>query len=563
MKNFAHLRGSSNLLLRSAVPLAVVAIALASVLWLSSPWREILLVPSLILLAIAVWDFFQHRHTLRRNFPLVARVRWLMEDLRPYIRSYLVESDLEGRPFNHDERALIFARAKGQLDSHPFGTELDVYSQEYEWLGHSIQPKPDAPEEWRVPVGNGQCSKPYSASLLNISAMSFGSLSANAIMALNKGAAAGNFYHDTGEGGVSRYHLAHGADLVWELGSGYFGCRTDDGFFDPERFAETAQLDQVKMIEIKLSQGAKPGHGGVLPGPKVSEEIAAARGIASGVDCISPAAHSAFSTPIGMLEWAADLRERSDGKPVGIKLCVGQPHELFAIMKAMLETGIRLDFITVDGAEGGTGASPVEFSNRIGMPMREGLIMTRNALVGCGLKQDVKIAAAGKVHSGAQMAINFGLGADWCNAGRAFMFALGCVQSMRCHADTCPTGVATQDATRQRGLVVEDKAERVSRYQRHTLHSFREMVIAMGLDNPWQIDPCHISERFNHVRSDSIDRFYNFLEEGELLDECSDAQYQGHWDEARADSFRRAGWRRARRQAGLLVHRGEEVLVGL
>ncbi|KZY15917.1 glutamate synthase, partial [Erythrobacter sp. HI0038] len=367
------------------------------------------------------------------------------------------------------------------LDSHPFGTELDVYSDEYEWLAHSIVPNAQAPLEWRVDVGSRQCTQPYSAALLNISAMSFGSLSANAIMALNKGAAAGNFYHDTGEGGISRYHRSHGGDLVWEIGSGYFGCRTDDGQFDPAQFADAAHDPQVKMVEIKLSQGAKPGHGGVLPGSKVTQEIAEARGVPVGSDCISPPAHATFSTPIGLLEWAGELRELSGGKPVGIKLCVGKPHEVFAIMKAMRETGIALDYIVVDGAEGGTGAAPVEFSNRVGMPLREGLILVRNALVGTGLKPEVKLAAAGMVHSGAGMAMNFGLGADWCNAGRGFMFALGCVQSMKCHADTCPTGIATQDATRQRGLVPMEKAERVARFQRHTLHSFREMVVAMGL----------------------------------------------------------------------------------
>jgi glutamate synthase domain-containing protein 2 len=492
------------------------------------------------LLALAAYDFFQDRHTLWRNYPLVARIRWLMEDLRPFLRAYIVESDLDGRPFNIDERALVYARAKGQLDAHPFGTELDVYSEEYEWLGHSMAPNEEAPEEWRVAVGNAQCGRPYSAALLNISAMSFGSLSANAIMALNKGAALGHFYHDTGEGGLCRYHRAHGGDLVWEIGSGYFGCRDGWGQFDPAKFADTAQIDQVKMVEIKLSQGAKPGHGGVLPAAKVSAEIAAARGVPQGRDCVSPAAHSTFSTPIELLEWAAKLRELSGGKPVGAKFCVGQPHEVFALMKAMLETGIRLDFITVDGAEGGTGAAPVELSNRMGMPLREGLIMVRNALVGCRLKGETRIAAAGRIHSGAGMAMNFALGADWCNAARAFMFSLGCVQSMRCHDDTCPTGVATQDITRQRGLVVEDKAERVARFQRQTLMGLREMIISMGLNSPWELRPCHVSERRDSVRSDSIDRFYTFLEPGELLAAPDETPYARHWDAARADSFRPA-----------------------
>ena len=535
MHNKAGLRPSSELFMRFGIPLTLL---LLSVLFLQVPWLWWGLIVTLPLLALALWDFFQRKHTLRRNYPILARVRWMMEDLRPYLRAYIVEGDLEGRPFNHDERSLVYARAKGQLDAHPFGTELDVYSDEYEWLAHSIAPNADAAAEWRVDVGGSQCSKPYSASLLNISAMSFGSLSANAIMALNKGAATGNFYHDTGEGGLSRYHKSHGGDLVWEIGSGYFGCRDDDGNFDLARFKDTAQLDQVKMIEIKLSQGAKPGHGGVLPGSKVTEEIAETRGVKEGQDCISPPGHSSFSNPIELLEWAAKLRDASGGKPVGAKLCVGKPHEVFAVVKAMLETGIRLDYIVVDGAEGGTGAAPVEFSNRIGMPLREGLILVRNALVGTGLKPEVKLAAAGKVHSGAGMAFNFGLGADWCNAARAFMFSLGCVQSMKCHTDQCPTGIATQDATRQRGLVVSEKAERVARFQRHTLHSFREMVVAMGLENPWEIRPNHLSERLNSARSDSMNRIYPFLAAGELLTSPQDTVYDSYWRMASAQQFR-------------------------
>ncbi|MGI8944428.1 MAG: FMN-binding glutamate synthase family protein [Qipengyuania sp.] len=534
MRNFANIRDSSELFMRFG---PTVVVALLTAIFALVEWARWGLAITVPLLLLAAYDFFQRRHTLWRNYPLLGHVRWMMEDLRPYVRAYFVEGDLEGRPFNHDQRALVYARSKGQLDAHPFGTELDVYSDEYEWLSHSIMPNEDVPHEWRVDVGSSQCAKPYSASLLNISAMSFGSLSANAVMALNKAAAAGNFYHDTGEGGISRYHRSHGGDLVWEIGSGYFGCRREDGSFDPERFADSAQDDQVTMVEIKLSQGAKPGHGGILPAEKVTEEIAAARGVPVGVKIVSPAAHSTFSTPIGLLEWAAHLRDLAGGKPVGIKLCVGKPHEVFALMKAMRETGIRLDYIVVDGAEGGTGASPVEFSNRVGMPLREGLILVRNALIGTGLKDEVKIAAAGKIHSGAGMAMNFGLGADWCNAGRAFMFALGCVQSMKCHADTCPTGITTQDATRQRGLVVPEKAERVARFQRHTLHALREMVVAMGLDNPWQIEPCHVWERWNAARSDTIDNIYGFLAPGQLLDDPGSTQYARDWEAAEAHSF--------------------------
>ncbi len=522
---------------RYTVPGLLLVLCAAAWLWDPARWALVALIP---LAAIALWDFFQHDHTLRRNYPLVARIRWLMEDLRPFAQAYIVESDLEGRPFSHQARALVYARAKGDLDSHPMGTEYDVYSDEYEWLSHSIAPKAEAPEYWRLTVGENTCAKPYSTAMLNISAMSFGSLSAKAVEALNAGAAMGDFAHNTGEGSISKYHRSHGGDLIWELGSGYFGARKSDGNFDPEQFRDRSADDQVKMIELKLSQGAKPGHGGVLPAAKVTPEIAEARGVPAGVTVTSPAAHPAFSTPIEMLEFVAELRELSGGKPVGIKMCVGQPHELFAMGKAMLETGMHPDFITVDGAEGGTGAAPLELSNSVGMPLREGQIMVRNMLVGLNLRSKVKIAASGKIHSGAQMAKAFALGADWCNAARPFMFALGCVQSMNCHKGTCPTGVATQEAWRQRGLVVEDKGPRVARFQKQTLHSLREIVIAMGLSSPWEITPQDMRERLNGARSDAIDRIYTFLEPGELLEDPDSTAYARHWNAARADSFRRA-----------------------
>ncbi|WP_068070803.1 FMN-binding glutamate synthase family protein [Novosphingobium lentum] len=533
----AKLHDSAGLLTRFAVPLLLLVLAGWAVIEPPARWALLVLVP---LLAIAVLDFFQTHHTLRRNYPLLARVRWIMEDLRPFARAYIVEGDLDGRPFNHDERALVYARAKGALDAHPFGTELDVYSDEYDWLAHSIAPNAAAPEQWRLRIGNDQCAQPYDSALLNISAMSFGALSANAIMALNNGARQGGFAHDTGEGGLSRHHRTFGGDLIWELGSGYFGACVEGGTFDAGRFAETASIDQVKMVEIKLSQGAKPGHGGVLPGAKVTAEIAEARGVTIGKDCISPPAHSAFSTPRGMIEWAAQLRELSGGKPVGIKLCIGQRHEFLAICKAMLETGITLDFVVIDGAEGGTGAAPVELSNSVGTPLREGLIFARNALVGTGLKDKVKLGASGKVHSGAGMAMNFALGADWCNAARGFMFALGCVQSMKCHTDTCPTGVATQDPTRQRGLVVPDKAARVASFQKHTLMGLREIVVAMGLDNPWQIAPHHLMQRLNSARSNPVDRIYSFLEPGALLADAHSTSLGRDWAMAQTGSFRPA-----------------------
>ncbi|MBX7528243.1 FMN-binding glutamate synthase family protein [Qipengyuania vesicularis] len=522
---------------RYLVPVLLLALSAGAWIWEPARWSLWILVPFALM---ALWDFIQPNHTLRRNYPLIARIRWIMEDLRPFAQSYIVEDDLEGRPFSHQARALVYARAKGDLDKHPMGTELDVYSDEYEWVGHSIAPAKEAPEEWRVMIGEGTCDKPYSSSLLNISAMSFGSLSARAIEALNAGAKEGDFAHNTGEGSISRYHRKHGGDLIWELGSGYFGARREDGRFDRDQFRENAASDQVKMIELKLSQGAKPGHGGVLPGAKVTKEIAEARGVPVGEDVLSPAAHPEFDTPIELLEFVTRLRDLSGGKPTGIKLCVGQPHEIFAIGKAMLETGLHPDFITVDGAEGGTGAAPLELSNSVGMPLREGQIFVRNMLVGTGLKHKIKIATSGKIHSGAQMAKSFALGADWCNAARPFMFALGCVQSMNCHKGTCPTGIATQEAWRQRGLVVEDKAPRVARFQRQTLHALKEIVIAMGLESPWAMQAMDMRERINGARSDAFDRIYYFAEEGVLLDKPETTPLARHWAAAQANSFRRA-----------------------
>lgn len=519
---------------RYLVPVLLAVAALVCAALPVARWGLLAILP---LLVIALRDFFQNAHTLRRNYPLISRIRWLFEDLRPFSYSYLVENDLEGRPFNREQRSLVYARAKGQLDSHPMGTELDVYSSEYEWLGHSIVPNNDASEIWRLRIGGPDCKKPYSSSLLNISAMSFGSLSSRAIESLNKGAAMGGFAHDTGEGGISRYHRAHGGDLIWEIGSGYFGCRDDNGNFDPGRFAEQAGSDQVKMVEIKLSQGAKPGHGGVLPGIKVTAEIAEARGVEIGRNCISPPAHSTFSSPLGLIEWVAELRELSGGKPVGFKLCVGQPHEVMAIGKAMLETGITPDFIVVDGAEGGTGAAPVELSDSMGMPLREGLMLMRNMLVGTGLKDRVKLGASGKIYSGAGMASAFAIGADWCNAARAFMFSLGCIQSMRCHIGDCPTGIATQSEWRQKGLVVEDKAARVARFQGETLDALHEIVTAMGLPDPWSIRPYDLFKRPNNAQSRPLDEIYRFLAPEELLADPMATPYARAWHQAQPHSF--------------------------
>jgi len=517
----------------------VVLLSLLSVLlglglaqgWL---WLLVLLLP---LLALGLWDLLQPAHSLMRNYPLLAHFRWMFEELRPYLRQYIVEDDHSGKPYSHDERALIYARAKGQEDRQPFGTELDAYSGAFEWMTHSIAPKPVVKDPFRIKVGGPGCKRPYEAAILNISAMSFGSLGPNAIEALNWGAKLGGFYHDTGEGGISRYHRLHGGDIVYELGTGYFGSRNPNGSFSPERFAEQAQSDQIRMVEIKLSQGAKPGHGGILPGAKVSPEISEARGVAMGVDCISPSRHSAFSTPVGMMEFIATLRELSGGKPVGFKLCIGHPTEVFALIKAMLKTGIKPDFIVVDGKEGGTGAAPAELSDHLGMPLREGLLLMRNALVGANLRKEIRLAASGKIVSGFSMAANLALGADWCNAARAFMFALGCVQSMRCHTNRCPTGVTTNDPVLQRGLVVALKAQRVAGFQHNTVEALAELVAAAGLMHPQDLMPRHIWHRLNPIEVRTLDRIYNFLEPGVLLSAPDMTPYAEEWRAADPDSF--------------------------
>ncbi|MBH9536514.1 FMN-binding glutamate synthase family protein [Novosphingopyxis sp. YJ-S2-01] len=519
------------------LPLLLVAVTVALGVWVSPGffWALILFAP---LLLIAIWDLAQSKHSLRRNYPLSARFRWLFEDLRPFLRSYIVEGPLEGRPFDRVSRSLVYARAKKQEDAHPFGTELDVYSEEYEALCHSINPNPNAPKRTRVHVGTDQCSKPYDAARLNISAMSFGALGSHAIEALNLGAKIGDFYHDTGEGGLSPYHLKHGGDIVWELGSGYFGARQKDGSFDPDAFQDKAQHDQVKMTEIKLSQGAKPGHGGLLPAPKVTQEIADTRQVPAHEDCLSPPGHSAFSTPREMLEFAAKMRDLSGGKPVGIKLCVGMPHEVFAICKAMLDSGIYLDFIVVDGGGGGTGAAPLELSDHVGLPLRIGLYYVNNALIGTGLKGKIKLAASEKVFSGSSIAMNAALGANWCNAARAFMFSLGCVQSLRCHTGTCPTGVATSSPARQRGLVIPDKAQRVANFQSKTLDSLHDIVVACGLESPDEFTPHHLRQWKNNAEMVPWSRIVNEVEEGRLLSEPDATPFAEYWRAANPDSFK-------------------------
>jgi glutamate synthase domain-containing protein 2 len=493
-------------------------------------------------------DLKQTRHAILRNYPILGHLRFLFEFVRPEIRQYFIESDGEATPFSRSQRSLVYQRAKGEPDNQPFGTHLNVGAQGYEWVNHSMAPTRLDSHDFRIWIGGAPgtapaslepCTQPYHASVFNISAMSFGALSANAILALNKGAKLGGFAHDTGEGSISEHHRVHGGDLIWEIGSGYFGCRNADGSFSETRFTANACDPQVKLIEIKMSQGAKPGHGGVLPGPKVTAEIAAARGVPVGKDCISPASHSAFRTPVEMMHFIARLRKLSGGKPVGFKLCIGHPWEWFAIVKAMLATGITPDFIVVDGAEGGTGAAPVEFSDHVGAPLQEGLQLVHNTLIGVNLRSRISLGAAGKVISAFDLVRLMALGADWCNAGRGFMMALGCIQAQSCHTGKCPTGVTTQDPVRQQALVVPDKAERVRNFHRSTLHALQEIVQAAGLQHPQDVTAHHIVRRLTDTEVRLLSNLLMRMEPGGLLGALDEqhAIFRNYWPLASAESF--------------------------
>jgi glutamate synthase domain-containing protein 2 len=491
-------------------------------------------------LLLGVSDLVQRRHSILRNYPIIGHLRFLLEGFRPEIRQYIIEDDREEVPFSREARALVYQRAKGVEDKRPFGTIENVYGSGYAWLTHSATPVTNENRDFRVTIGGPACRQPYSASLYNISAMSFGALSGNAILALNRGARKAGFAQDTGEGSISRYHREGGGDLIFQVASGYFSCRNDDGSFSPERFAELAADPQIKMIEIKLSQGAKPGHGGMLPAAKISAEVAEARGIPMGVDCISPPSHSTFSTPIGLMQFVRDLRELSGGKPVGFKLCIGHRREFLAMTKAMLATGIRPDFIVVDGAEGGTGAAPVEFVNRVGMPMLEGLTFVHNALRGAGIRREIKIGAAGKIVSAFDIARAVALGADWCNSARGFMFAIGCIQAQACHTNRCPVGIATQDPLRQRAIDVRDKSDRVARFHRNTMAALGEIAGAAGLRNPSDFMPYHFMFRQKDNQFLDGNEAYPYLPNGFLLSpedtpELSD--WHDRWNRASAETF--------------------------
>ena len=488
--------------------------------------------------ALGLHDLLQNKSSILRNYPVIGHLRFGLEFIRPEIRQYFIESDNEAEPFSRSQRSLVYQRAKGESDKRPFGTQFDVYAEGYEWINHSVAPTTIGSHDFRLTIG-ADTAQPYEASVFNISAMSFGALSANAILALNAGAKRGGFAHDTGEGSISAHHRVHGGDLIWEVASGYFGCRNDDGSFSAEKFTVNARDPQVKLIEIKLSQGAKPGHGGMLPGPKVTAEIAAARGVPMGVDCVSPASHSAFHTPIEMMHFIARLRELSGGKPTGFKFCLGHPWEWFAMVKAMQVTGITPDFIVVDGAEGGTGAAPLEFIDHVGMPAQEGLLLVHNTLKGVGLRDRIKLGCAGKVVSAFDIARMMALGADWCNSARGFMFALGCIQAMHCHTGMCPTGVTTQDPLRQQALVVPDKAERVLNFHQQTLHALKELVQAAGLLHPCDITAHHIVRRLDENEVRLLAQLVPQVGEGALLHGDIHALHNvfAYWPLASADSF--------------------------
>ncbi|QEN14005.1 FMN-binding glutamate synthase family protein [Mycolicibacterium sp. ELW1] len=515
----------------------VVALAAAGLALAFGPWWWLIAAPLGAIAALGTWDLLQTRHTLLRSYPVLAHARWLAEAMRPEIRQYFIESNTEASPFDRETRDMVYERAKGTKSDEPFGTERDVNALGYEFLRHSLRAHFASELAPRVRLGGPDCTRPYDIALLNVSAMSFGALSGNAIEALNGGAARGGFAHDTGEGGISPYHLKHGGDLIWEIGSGYFGCRDADGHFDAALFEEKAAWPTVKAISIKLSQGAKPGLGGVLPGAKVSAEIAATRGVPIGQTVVSPPAHTAFRTPLEMLHFIATLRSLSGGKPIGFKLCIGARTEFLSICKAMLHTGITPDFIIVDGSEGGTGAAPQEFEDHVGMPLTEGLMLVHNALVGTGLRRHIRIGASGKVASGVDIVSRICQGADFTMSARAMMFAIGCIQAMKCNTNRCPTGVATQDKARARALYVPDKTERVVNFQRATVASAAQIVASMGLNGFDELEPSMLNRRIEGQRTRTYAEIYDWLMPGELLDDPPES-WRSDWIEASAEEFR-------------------------
>ena len=516
--------------------LIVAAVSIMGFFW----WPVLLLFVVLLpIIFIGFIDAFQKKQTIRRNYPVLGRLRYVMEEIRPGVQQYFIESNIDGRPFNRNDRSIVYSRAKKETSTTPFGTQENLYEVGYEWISHSIAAKSmdDLDTHPTVTIGGPDCLKPYKASLYNVSAMSFGSLSKNAVMALNGGAKIGKFAHNTGEGGISPYHLDQGGDLIYQIGTGYFGCRAEDGGFDPDKFAKTVEPEQVKMIELKLSQGAKPGHGGILPAKKNTEEIGKIRGVKPGTDVLSPPYHKAFSTPVGLLKLIKQLRDLSGGRPVGFKLCIGRKSEFISICLAMIETGIKPDFIAIDGGEGGTGAAPLEFSDSVGMPFRDGLAFAYDALVGMGLKRDIKLLASGKIITGFDMFRAFALGADACYSARAMMMAVGCIQARMCNTNHCPSGVATQDDELMAGLVVTDKRARVANFHHETVHSFLELIAAAGLSNPDDVNRTHIKQRTEVNKIQRYDEIYPEISEGRLLKTGLPDDYKSIFKDASIEKF--------------------------
>lgn len=504
-------------------------------------WKFLFLLLIFIpLILMGLYDMYQSKHTIRRNFPLLGRMRYLLEELGPEMRQYFIETDTEGKPFDRLQRSMVYQRSKKETSTKPFGTQLDVYNVGYEWINHSLNAIPfsHSEEQPRVKIGSSQCTKPYMSSMFNISAMSYGSLSKNAILALNAGAKQGGFYHNTGEGGLSPYHLEPGGDVVWNIGTGYFSTRTPDGKFSVEEFTKRATLDNVKMIEIKFSQGAKPGHGGILPKEKVTDEIAAIRLVDKGHDIISPPKHSAFSNPLELMDFVKLLRNHSGGKPIGIKICIGNKSEFMAICKAMVETRTYLDFITVDGGEGGTGAAPPEYSDHVGMPLRDAVAFVYDCLNGFGIKSQIKIIASGKVISGFDIIRCLSLGADLCNSARGMMFALGCIQALECHANTCPTGVATQNPDLTKGLVPQEKSVRVANFQHETIKNAMELMASAGLKHPDDVTRDVVSTRVERNVVETFAQTFPELETGCLLNENTvPKEFLYFWKKANSEKF--------------------------
>lgn len=505
------------IILSIVIPAVVIGI---SFLWIPILWLFLFILP---LIAMGYLDITQRKHAIRRNFPVVGRARYMLESIRPEIMQYFVETDTDGRPLDRVTRSMVYQRSKNVTDTVPFGTQMDIYEVGYEWMNHSMYAgRMKIDEDPRIMIGGEYCTQPYSASLLNISAMSYGSLSKNAVMAMNKGAKMGKFAHNTGEGGVSPYHLEMGGDLIWQVGTGYFGCRDENGKFSPELFAKNSQVSNIKMVELKISQGAKPGHGGILPASKNTEEIAAIRHVKPFTVVESPPSHSAFKDAEGLLRIIHEMRELSGGKPVGFKLCIGIKQEFIDICEAMVRTGLKPDFITIDGGEGGTGAAPVEFSNSLGMPMLDGLAFAIDTLRGYGLKEDIKVIASGKIISSFHIARALAIGADLCNSARAMMLAVGCIQALQCNVNTCPTGVATQDPELMKGLDVEDKALRTYNFHKNTMKSFAELISAAGLIHHSEIDRSYINLRVEMHKVMRYDELYPEIEEGSYLGSIKD-----------------------------------------